>query len=540
MHFMFSKYIVRARAASARGPSQETALIPKSLLALLLAAGAVLPAAAQSIARVSLNADIRGTHPGVNRDDNTDAVVLHMVEGLVAYREDASVGPLLADRVDVSADGLSYTFRLRDGVKFHNGAMLSADDVVWTWKHYLDPKTGWRCLPEFDEKGRQKIESVTAPDARTVVFKLAKPSALLLSTMARTDCGGSGIVHRDSMAADGSWKNPIGTGPFRLKEWKRGEYVLLERFPEYSSRSDPMTGYTGRKQALVDQVRFMVVPDMSAARSGLLAGSIDVMSTSSAQEFKELTGNAKVVPISAPSATMQVLLFQTRDPLLSNVKLRQAIAAAIDTAEIATAVTEGRAGRNNSVVATASPYYGAVQKQGLVFDPSRAKAMLREAGYKGQPIKLITNKRYAEDYDVAILAQSMLQAAGMVVELEVMEWASQLDRYSKGNYQMMAFGYSSRLDPALAYDAVMGSKERSPNKAWDSPEAQALLAKSFVSAEPKERQAIFDELHRRMLAEVPLIMVFNRSDYAAHGRNVTGFKAWVTGKPRLWDVKVAR
>ncbi|HEV8691071.1 MAG TPA: ABC transporter substrate-binding protein [Ideonella sp.] len=515
-------------------------MIPKSLLALLLAAGAVLPAAAQSIARVSLNADIRSTHPGVNRDDNTDAVVLHMVEGLVAYREDASVGPLLADRVDVSADGLSYTFRLRDGIKFHNGATLSAGDVVWTWKHYLDPRTGWRCLPEFDEKGRQKIESVTAPDARTVVFKLAKPSALLLSTMARTDCGGSGIVHRDSMAADGSWKNPIGTGPFRLKEWKRGEYVLLERFPEYSSRSDPMTGYTGRKQALVDQVRFMVVPDMSAARSGLLAGSIDVMSTSSAQEFKELSGNAKVVPISAPSATMQVLLFQTRDPLLSNVKLRQAIAAAIDTAEIATAVTEGRAGRNNSVVATASPYYGAVQKQGLVFDPNRAKALLREAGYKGQPIKLITNKRYAEDYDVAILAQSMLQAAGVVVELEVMEWASQLDRYSKGNYQMMAFGYSSRLDPALAYDAVMGSKERSPNKAWDNPEAQALLAKSFVSADPKERQAVFDELHRRMLAEVPLIMVFNRSDYAAHGRNVTGFKAWVTGKPRLWDVKVAR
>jgi peptide/nickel transport system substrate-binding protein len=105
---------------------------------------------------------------------------------------------------------------------------------------------------------------------------------------------------------------------------------------------------------------------------------------------------------------------------------------------------------------------------------------------------------------------------------------------------MMAFGYSSRLDPALAYDAVMGSKERSPNKAWDNPEAQALLAKSFVSSDPKERQGIFDELHRRMLAEVPLIMVFNRSDYAAHGRNVTGFKAWVTGKPRLWDVKVAR
>ncbi|MPT40185.1 MAG: ABC transporter substrate-binding protein, partial [Achromobacter sp.] len=104
-------------------------------LALAALAGT---AAAQSTPplRISLTADIRSTEPGVNRDSNSDAVVLHIVEGLVAYGEDAEVRPLLAKSVDISPDGKTYTFTLRDGVKFHNGAPLTSADVLWSWQHY--------------------------------------------------------------------------------------------------------------------------------------------------------------------------------------------------------------------------------------------------------------------------------------------------------------------------------------------------------------------------------------------------------------------
>ena len=126
---------------------------------------AVLPAAAQGgMLRVPLTSDIRSTDPGTNRDDNTDAVVLHIVEGLVALREDTSIGSLLASKVDVSPDGLGYTFTLREGIKFHNGAPLTAEDVVWSWKRYLDPATGWRCLPEVDGRGMTKITAVEAEE----------------------------------------------------------------------------------------------------------------------------------------------------------------------------------------------------------------------------------------------------------------------------------------------------------------------------------------------------------------------------------------
>jgi len=125
--------------------------------------------------RIHQDADIRSTDPGVNRDGNTDFVVLHMVEGLVGYDAQGQPKPLLAERVDVSADGLTYTFALRRDVKFHNGKTLTSDDVLWSWRRYTDPKTGWRCLADFDGRTRLKVESVHAP-GRIAIQRRKRPA----------------------------------------------------------------------------------------------------------------------------------------------------------------------------------------------------------------------------------------------------------------------------------------------------------------------------------------------------------------------------
>ena len=134
-----------------------------------------------------------------------------------------------------SDDGKTYTFKLRKGVKFHNGAEMTSADVVWSWNRYMDPKTQWRCTSEFDGRGLVKVEKVEAPDAETFVITLDKPNALFLATLARTDCGSTAILHKDSVAPDGAWIKPVGTGPFKLEEWKRGECVTLSRFAAYAS-----------------------------------------------------------------------------------------------------------------------------------------------------------------------------------------------------------------------------------------------------------------------------------------------------------------
>ena len=497
------------------------------------------PATAQTI-NVALNADIRSTNPGVNRDDNTDAVVLHMVEGLVGYRENGAVAPLLAEKIAVSQDGLTYTFTLRKGVKFHNGAELTSNDVLWNWTRYMDPKTDWRCRSEFDGRIGMKVTSVTAPDPSTVVMTLEKPSALFLDTMARTDCAMVAIIHKDSLKPDGSFDRPIGTGPFMLGDWRRGEFVSLKRFEGYvSPAGDKRDGYVGRKNALVPEVKFLAIADGATVKAGLISGALHVADIPDS-DLPEMQKSKSVQVMTAPSATKHALLLQSRDPLLSDVRMRQAIAAALDLDELVGQASNELGKVNNSAVHMSSPYYTEVQRQRYNYDPARVKTLLTEAGYKGQTIKLIANKRATvPSFPVAVVAQAMMQATGINSEIEVLEWATQLDRYSKGNYQMMSFSYSARIDPAQSYNQFSGPKDTYPSKAWDSRRADELIEKATITADEGERQKLFDELHQLMLADAPLIFLYNQVDTAVVSKRLRGFAPWVASKPRLWEVGLA-
>jgi peptide/nickel transport system substrate-binding protein len=513
---------------------------PGVLLALMLglAGPAWAQAPAASVLKVRLNADIRSTEPGVNRDANTDGVVLHVVEGLVGLKDDASVGPLLASRVDVSPDGKTYTFTLRDGVKFHNGAPLTAEDVLWSWNRQMTPATNWRCLSEFDGRGLVKVLAVEAPNPKTVVYRLDSPSALFLASLARMDCGGTGVVHRSSVGADGKWVAPVGTGPFKLGEWKRAQSIELLRFDDYAARGDAASGYTGAKKAEVAAVRFMIIPDSAASKAALYAGNVDVLTDASSADLAEMRARADIKVDTSTSMGLNGILLQTRDPLFKDVRVRRALALALDQDALVQSVSEGLSRRNNSPVPVTSPWYTPVQATGFKQDLAEAKRLLAAAGYSGQPIKMITNKRYTSMFDTAVLVQGMAQAAGLKIELEVLDWATQLDRYTKGEYQLMSFSYSARLDPALNFEMLMGAKDKQPRKVWDNPEMQQRLGLAMDSADRTQRQAVFDELHKRILEEVPIIVLYNGAEVAAVRRNVVGFRGWPAGQPRLWNVRL--
>ncbi|PTM40081.1 ABC transporter substrate-binding protein [Bosea sp. 124] len=518
---------------------RTTTIIAGVAFAGLALAGLAATAQAATALRVQLPADIRSIDPGVNRDHNTDGVVLHMVEGLVAYGEDAAPKPLLAEKVAISEDGKTYSFTLRQGVKFHNGAEMTAADVVWSWNRYMTPKTDWRCLSEFDGRGLVKVESVTAQDPRTVVFQLDKPSALFLTSLARTDCAMTGILHKDSVKADGSFDKPIGTGPFKLAEWKRGEFIRLERFADYAALQGKIDGLGGAKRPLVDEVRFVVIPDSATAKAALVSGDIDVVPDVANADVAELKSEPKVKLSVVSHMGLVGLIIQTRDPVMANVKLRRAIATAIDKKELVDAVTDGLGKPNGSIVPTLSAYHSKAQEQDVTYDVAAAKKLIAESGYKGEKIVMMANKRYPQSFNAAVVAQQMLQSAGLNVEIEVLEWATQLDRYNKGSYQIQAFPYSGRMDPSLSFESMTGPKDKQPRKLWDNPEIQALLDKSMIVADKGERQAIFDELHKRFLADMPMAMLYNGIAGGAVGKHVSGYVSSLTSLPRLWEVSLA-
>lgn len=511
----------------------------KLLLATAAAALLAAPAVAQDAPRkggtltIAINADIRSLEPGINRDGNTDSVAHMIYEGLVGYRADLSVGPQLAKGWAVEDDGRTYRFTLRDGAKFHNGQPVTAADVKSSWDRQIANKA-WPCARFFNGSSGVKVTAVEAPDAQTVIFRLEKAGALFLKQLANFQCAVVAI-HPASFDGEGKWKEAIGTGPFKLKEWKRGEYVAMERVADYVPNPEAASGYAGARVAHVDNLVVRVIPDSSAAEAALVSGAVDILPDVDAHRMDGLKQKGMAVQ-STPGLGWSALLIQTRDPVLSNPKLRQAIAHAINLQDIADARMLGLSKANPSAVADPTPYFDKTFVEWPAYDPAKAKALLKEAGYKGETIKIQTNKRYTGMYDNAVVVQAMLQAAGMKAELEVLEWATQLDNYLKGAFQVQSFSYSARFDPGLMYSALIGDKDALKWAQWEDPKAIALLAEANGSTDEARRKAIFVELHRMAAQQVPVIGLYFSTEIEAAGPKVRGHKPWPAGKPLPWGV----
>lgn len=488
------------------------------------------------VLRARLNSDIVSTDPGTRRDENTDGVILHIVEGLVGSREDGSVGPMLASRWTISPDGRVYTFTLRPEVVFHNGTPLTAAEVVWSLQRYLKPETHWRCLDVFSPRGIARVLAVTALDPHTVQVSLDRAAPMFLTTLARADCGATGILHPDSVRADGSWIAPIGTGPFEMGEWRHNQFVQLKRFPRYASLPGPRDGNVGGKHALVDELRFLVIPDTSAARAALVHGSLDIIDNLYPSELMGIRTRQDLQFQSVPVLDCYTLLIQTRDPVLQDVRLRTAIALTIDAPALTRVITRGTGAANSSPIPAASPFHGPVESGLRTVDMARARQLLQAAGYHGHPIQFITSRRDPQMFDIAVVVQAMAAQAGINLQIETLDWPAHLARYTSGDYQMMVESFSPRLDPTLSFGLFIGDKRREPRKVWDTERTRDLLAQAMETADTALRQKVFDQLTLDFLDQVPAIVLFNSARLSVVRAAVSGHQNWMSGQPRLWGV----
>ncbi|KKX24871.1 ABC transporter substrate-binding protein [Rhizobium sp. LC145] len=488
---------------------------------------------------VALNADIRSNNPGVNRDGNTDGVIRHIVEGLVGPTDNGEIKPLLAERFETSEDGLTYTFTLRDGVKFHNGSPLTADDVVWTFKRYLDPATKWSCLSDFNGTKKTKIESVEAKDTKTVVIKINSPSGAFLGSLSRPECGYSGILSKASINADGTFAQPIGTGPFRWGEWKKSEYITLTKFDDYVSPANDgkPDGLVGSKRPLVDRVKLMIIPDGATVKAGLESGVLQA-SDIPPSLIPEYRNHPTLQLIVAPNNGKNLFYMQTKDKVLSNPAVRRAMAAALDLDELVAAASNGTGSASASIIASHSAYFSEVQKKRIPYDPGAAKKELEDAGYKGEPITIIANKRGdVPSFPAAVIAQAMMQQVGLNVQIEVLDYATQVERRRAGNYQVISQSVAPRFDPVFAYSFYVGDKSKDPSLMWDDPKAIELMNAAYVERDETKRQAIFDEFHELMLREMPGIFLYDMVDVWGATKKLKGLPVWQSN-PRLWEVSI--
>lgn len=504
--------------------------------ALLLAGTAMAQEPTQGgTLNIRINADMRSTD-GINRDANSDTILHHIFETLVGYRDDLTIGPVLAESWEVSEDERTYTFTLREGATYHDGDPVTAADVKWNWERRMDPANEWFCIPFFDGSQGLEVQSVEPADDRTVVFTLNEPNALFLAQLANIQCNGW-VASPKNVDGDGNWieDSAIGSGSFRLAEWEKGQYITLERYEDYRPLQDERSGMTGDRTAHVDVARFLIIPDTAAAETALFAGELDVLANMESARAADATARGATV-LSTPGLAWTPILVQTNDALMSDVRMRRAIAHAIDFKQLAAARTEGRAEFNPSAVAQASAFFDEDFLVWPEYDPATTRALLDEVGYNGQPVKLQTNTRYQGMYENSVIVQAMLAAAGINAELEVLDWAAQLDNYLAGSFQLQSFGYSARLDPSLLYGILIGDKETTPTRQWQNDEAYQLYLKTTRTGDFEERKALFKQIHALMAEDVPIMGLYYEMVTDAVGRNVHGYEVWPGDRPRAWGV----
>ncbi|HUG52649.1 MAG TPA: ABC transporter substrate-binding protein, partial [Vicinamibacteria bacterium] len=270
----------------------------------------------------------------------------------------------------------------------------------------------------------------------------------------------------------------------------------------------------------------------------LLSGEIDAWADVPADAVGALEAAPDVQVHSHPTPAWQMLLIQTRsDALLRDPRIRQAISHAIDRDRVAREVTGSTASVNPSAVAVSSPFFSAAHRKSLGYDPARARALLKEAGYDGRPLRIhASGDAYPSFYRSAVLLRDMLREVGINAEVEEMDWATQARRYAENDFQLSSMAYSMRTHPTLMYSAIIGQKTDHKWYLWEDLEADLWVAQSVFAGSDAERQALFDKLHARMLDIAPLVGLFNVVRVDAVREGVKGFAPWALGVPRFWGV----
>jgi len=288
---------------------------------------------------------------------------------------------------------------------------------------------------------------------------------------------------------------------------------------------------------LVDGIKFMVIPDASTVKAGLQSGVLDTaeISPDLIPEFKDSKTTQVII---ARNNGKNLFYIQTRDPILSKPAIRRAMAQALDLDQLVAAASNGTGEANGSMVSSDSIYFSDTQKKRLPYDLEAAKKELDEAGYKGEPISIIANKRgNVPSFPAAVMAQAMLQQIGMNIQIEVLDYATQVDRRRSGKYQIISQSVAPRLDPALMYSFYVGNKDQNASMMWDNPKAMELMKAAYVENDAKKRQAIFDQFHELMLQDMPGIFLYDMIDVWGATKALKGQPVWQSNA-RLWEVSL--
>ena len=426
-----------------------------------------------------------------------EIVHYNVLEGLTKVSMDGAVTPLLADNWYHTPDGKTYTFTLRKGVKFSDGAPFDANAVKFSFdRARAAGSTNKAKKAVFDN-----ISSVVVQDAHTVILVLNNAEALLPFRLGENPAV---ILHPNSAASAAT--KPVGTGPYKLDTWNKGSAISLVKWD----------GHRDAAKVRIRKVTFRFINDPAAQVAALLAGDIDGIPRFGAlQSIKQFQADKRFVVEVGSTSGKGIVAINNRKAPLNDVRVRRAIGHAIDRKAFIDGAQEGLGKAIGSHFAPTDLGYLDLTKQSA-YDPEKAKALLKEAGIT-TPLNLtltLPPPQYARKGGEIIAAQ--LAKVGIIAKIENVEWAQWLSGPFKGNFDLTIINHVEPLDYATAY--------ADPNYyyGYDSAKFRGLVATLAATSDQKEKAKLWRDIQRQLADDAVNAYVWNPAQVAVFKKGLRG------------------
>jgi peptide/nickel transport system substrate-binding protein len=471
-------------------------------------------------------ADPRGLDPARVDDLESGKVIVNMYEGLTKYADDSTkVEPSLAESWTVSEDGLTYTFKLRQGVKFHDGTDFNADAVKVNIDRQLPPKVDDN-MP-YASFCFGTVKSVEVVDPSTVKITLTQPNTAFLANLAMGIA--APIVSPKALADNNNsvMETPVGTGPYKFVKWNKGENVVLERNEEYWG-----------DKAKTKNVVFRIIADNSARVLALNNGEVDMIDGIDATVVDKIKeGGNKLYE--APGMNVNYMAFNTTTDKFKNAEARKAVAQAVNVEELVTSLYQGYSEKATTILPTFMPGYDPSVQQ-VSYDAAAAKAGLEKAGIKTIHMITYSNPRpynAATGSALAAAIQGYLQKVGVEATIDTFDWTTYKDKVKGGDYEIAYYGWIGDNGDPDNFLNLLADKDPNLNIArFDDPTYQGMIKKALATPNGPERDAQYAAMEKYVAERSVWLPFSHAKTQAAYRPNVDGFVYHVTGSVFLSNV----
>jgi peptide/nickel transport system substrate-binding protein len=461
----------------------------------------------------------------------TAAVGYCMYETLYTYDSKYLPIPELAESDETSPDGLTMTIKLRQNVPFHNGETMTAGDVIASIER-------WGQISGVGKNLMASVNSLDKVDDHTIQFKFKQPYgtvkiALSHNTQACT-------IHPKSVLDKFGLKpltEYVGTGPYKLTQWKPDAYILFSRFDKYAALTTPPNGYGGKKYAYFDTIRLIPVPDEASRVSGLQAGDYQIGEEISNQQYSVLKNAPGIVAKILTPSNWDVFFLNWKSPMMSKLAMRQAFQATLDMEPILLA---GRGPKqfirlNPGLMMLQTPWYTDAGNQYYnMHNPTLAKQKLQEAGYNGEPLRFLATQDYAYMYGQAVVAKQQLEKVGFKVDLQVTDWATVVQKRAKPNdWDAFVTGHGFVPDPSQI--SYVGQMDIYPGW-WSAPDSLKLASQLLSETTFEKRYPIWKQIQSNAYTQIPACKTGDSSNCAFYSDKLGGWTDQIDFGIPYWNL----